>query len=110
MRKFERHETSEKFKVKMQQIIQYNFNYRNDKVWTNVPEMKNYAKEVLLEYDDHRQAHGIINSDCIPHCMKNVLNQGLKEDDCTKWLKEEILSIVKTFKLVSRSSIEKNKN
>ena len=69
------HEMTDEFKTNIRQIVQYEYDHRNEQ-WGNARDMENFANKIFDIYLDLRDGEGPIDSDCIPEELKRGLLQG----------------------------------
>lgn len=66
MNKLSECQLSQEFKVKMRQIIDYEYLHRDKKEWGNARDIENYAADIFRSFLVKHDAKGVIDVDCIP--------------------------------------------
>ena len=86
------YEMTEECKSEMRQIIQYQYEHRDEKRWGNAGTMEIYADEILIIYFFKHNGQGIIDVDCIPERLRTPKNS-------KKQLKDELTHLVNDIQM-----------
>lgn len=83
LKKLGEHEMSEDFRTNIRAIIEYAYGHRDPKEWGNARTIENYAKDIFQNYLVKYQAKGVIDTDCIPDYLKDLLQDLTRQVDNT---------------------------